>query len=56
MVGSVECKIVGVLVGAALCSREPHGCGFRCRAAIEEDHMEQALGAFEKVGRDQELI
>jgi hypothetical protein len=32
-----------------------HGCGFRFRAAIEENHMEQALGAFEKVGRDQEL-
>jgi glycine C-acetyltransferase len=25
-------------------------------AAIEEEHMEQALGAFEKVGRDLELI
>jgi glycine C-acetyltransferase len=25
-------------------------------AAIEEDHMEQALGALEKVGRDLELI
>ena len=25
-------------------------------AVIEEEHMEQALGAFEKVGRDPELI
>jgi hypothetical protein len=25
-------------------------------AVIEEEHMEQALGAFEKVGRDLELI
>jgi hypothetical protein len=25
-------------------------------AAIEEEHMEQALGAFEKVDRDLELI
>jgi hypothetical protein len=25
-------------------------------AVIEEEHMEQALGAFEKIGRDLELI
>jgi hypothetical protein len=25
-------------------------------AVIEEEHMEQALGGFEKVGRDLELI
>jgi hypothetical protein len=30
--------------------------GVQVSAAIEEEHMEQALGAFEKVGRELELI
>jgi glycine C-acetyltransferase len=30
--------------------------GVQMSAVIEEEHMEQALGGFEKVGRDLELI
>jgi hypothetical protein len=40
-------------------SRCPAGdstCGVQMSAAIEEEHIEQALGAFEKVGRELELI
>jgi hypothetical protein len=29
---------------------------FQTSAAIEEEHMEQALGAFENMGRDLELM
>jgi glycine C-acetyltransferase len=53
-IATVQCLITGF--GYPAVPEGQHVCGFQMSAVIEEEHMEQALGAFEEVGRDLELI
>jgi glycine C-acetyltransferase len=51
---STKCLVSGF--GYPVVSVGTARAGVQMSAAIEEEHMEQALGAFEKVGRELELI